>query len=399
MRLPDPATLIAFQVDLERACGHGGAKLSPVPWLKNPPMIFIPLSFAVSLFLAAFLVRLLLQGRESLARNHLFVLLIALYAVQTTLVGLRWGYGMAAVLPLLSLLATAIPPFTYLAFRDLAREDGAGLSLADWPHLLPTAALVVLHLVWRDPIDLLIIAEFLAYGLRLLWLARLGPDGLVAARLDGTLRSHRSLLLSALTLVASAFTDIAVSLDLLWGEGRHSALIVSAATTVILLLLGIAAVVAGAEEGDGETDGDGGELCSPGAPLASRPALSPPMSGEHEAVAASLDRLMAERRLYGDTGLNLGKLARRMGLPARTVSQAVNRVHGMSVSHYVNNFRVAEACRLLAETDMPVTRIVFEAGFMTKSNFNREFLRVTGSSPTAFRTAHRAVASTAQPAL
>ncbi len=354
-------------------------------------MIFIPLSFAVSLFLVAFLLRLLLQGRESLVRNHLFVLLIALYAAQTTLVGLRWGYGMTAVLPLLSLLATAIPPLTYLAFRDLAREEGAGLSLYDWPHLLPTAALVLMHFVWRDPIDLLIIAEFLAYGLWLLWLARLGPDGLVAARLDGTLRSHRSLLLSALTLVASAGTDIAISLDLLWGEGRHSALMVSAATTLILLLLGIAAVVAGAEEGDGEPDGDADdERPNSGAPSPARQPVPQLLSGEHEAVAASLDRLMAERRLYGDPGLNLGKLARRLGLPARTVSQAVNRVHGTSVSQYVNNYRVAEACRLLSTTDMPVTRIVFEAGFMTKSNFNREFLRVTGTSPTAFRAAHRA---------
>lgn len=362
-------------------------------------MIFIPLSFAVSLFLVAFLLRLLLQGRESLVRNHLFVLLIALYAAQTTLVGLRWGYGVTAVLPLLSLLATAIPPLTYLAFRDLAREEGAGLSLGDWPHLLPTAALVLMHFVWRDPIDLLIIAEFLAYGLWLLWLARLGPDGLVAARLDGTLRSHRSLLLSALTLVASACTDIAISLDLLWGEGRHSALMVSAATTLILMLLGIAAVVAGAEEGDGETDGDADdELRRSGTPPATRQLAPQPLTGEHEAVAASLDRLMAERRLYGDAGLNLGKLARRLGLPARTVSQAVNRVHGTSVSQYVNNFRVAEACRLLSATDMPVTRIVFEAGFMTKSNFNREFLRVTGSSPTAFRAAHRATVSAPAPA-
>lgn len=358
-------------------------------------MIFIPLSFAVSLFLVAFLLRLLLQGRESLVRNHLFVVLIALYAAQTTLVGLRWGYSMTAVLPLLSLLATAIPPLTYLAFRDLAREEGAGLSLGDWPHLLPTAALVLMHFVWRDPIDLLIIAEFLAYGLWLLWLARLGPDGLVAARLDGTLRSHRSLLLSALTLVASALTDIAISLDLLWGEGRHSALMVSAATTLILLLLGIAAVVAGAEEGDGEADD---EPRNSAVPSAAPPSVPQPLSGEHEAVAASLDRLMAERRLYGDAGLNLGKLARRLGLPARTVSQAVNRVHGTSVSQYVNNFRVAEACRLLSTTDMPVTRIVFEAGFMTKSNFNREFLRVTGTSPTAFRAAHRATVSAPAPA-
>ncbi|GEO84311.1 AraC family transcriptional regulator [Ciceribacter naphthalenivorans] len=368
-------------------------------------MIFIPLSFAVSLFLVTFLVRLLLRGRESLSRNRLFVALIAVYAVQTMLVGLRWGYGVTAVLPLLSLLASVIPPLSYLAFRDLVREEGGGISPRDWPHLLPTVVLAVLLSVWRDPVDLLIIGEFLAYGLWLLWLARLGPDGLIASRLDGSLRSYRSLQLTGVALVASALTDVGISLDMLLGGGRHSALVVSAATTVILLLLGIAAAVAGAEEGDGEGESQGaGE--GQGADLAEGPesgtalarTLAPPVaapvpqpaSDEHEVVAANLDRLMDERRLYADTSLNLGKLARRMGLPARAVSQAVNRVHRMSVSQYVNNFRVAEACRLLSATDMPVTRVVFEAGFMTKSNFNREFLRVTGLSPTAWREAQAA---------
>lgn len=350
-------------------------------------MIFIPLSFAVSLFLAAFLVRLLLQGRESLARNRFFVLLVGLYAVQTLLVGLRWGYGVIAILPLLSILASLVPPLTYLAFRDLARDTGGGLSLRDWPHLLPTLAICALLLVWRNAIDLLIIAEFLGYGAALAWLARLGTDGLVASRLDGSLRSHRSLVLAALALMSSALTDIAISLDFALGGGRHSATVVSAATTVILFLLGIAAVVAGTEEGAGEGEGEAASPDDGGRIDAARPS----MSGEDEAVAAGLDRLVRERRLYADTNLNLGKLARRMGLPSRAVSQAVNRVHGISVSQYVNNFRVAEACRLLAQTDMPITHIVFEAGFMTKSNFNREFLRVTGTNPTRWR-AERAAA-------
>jgi AraC-like DNA-binding protein len=46
---------------------------------------------------------------------------------------------------------------------------------------------------------------------------------------------------------------------------------------------------------------------------------------------------------------------------------------------------VREACRSLADTDEPITRIMFDAGFQTKSNFNREFLRVTGMSPKAWR--------------
>ncbi len=94
---------------------------------------------------------------------------------------------------------------------------------------------------------------------------------------------------------------------------------------------------------------------------------------------------MTEKRLWSDTELNLARLARRLGAPARAVSEAVNRVHGVSVSHYVNNHRIGEACRLLRDTDLPVTRILFEAGFMTKSNFNREFLRVTGESPSEWR--------------
>ena len=41
-------------------------------------------------------------------------------------------------------------------------------------------------------------------------------------------------------------------------------------------------------------------------------------------------------------------------------------------------------------------QIMFEVGFLTKSNFNREFLRVTGKSPSACR-AERKAAPPAKP--
>jgi AraC-like DNA-binding protein len=94
---------------------------------------------------------------------------------------------------------------------------------------------------------------------------------------------------------------------------------------------------------------------------------------------------MQAKQIYKDVDLNLNRLARRLNLPARSVSGAINRRHGMNVSQYVNTYRVKEACRLLSETDESVTRIIFESGFLTKSNFNREFLRVTGSTPSAWR--------------
>lgn len=109
-----------------------------------------------------------------------------------------------------------------------------------------------------------------------------------------------------------------------------------------------------------------------------------PASEEDARIAIALAAMMVEKQLYKDVDLNLGRLARRLGLPARSVSNAVNRVHGMSVSQYVNNHRVTEACQLLRQSDEPITSIVFEAGFMTKS-ISIEFLRVTGQSPSAWR--------------
>ena len=63
--------------------------------------------------------------------------------------------------------------------------------------------------------------------------------------------------LTGLALIASALTDVAISLDMLWSGGRYSPMVVSAATTLILLLLGIGAVTAGQEEvGEGSGEGE-----------------------------------------------------------------------------------------------------------------------------------------------
>jgi AraC-like DNA-binding protein len=97
---------------------------------------------------------------------------------------------------------------------------------------------------------------------------------------------------------------------------------------------------------------------------------------------------MESREVYRDPELNLNRIARKLGMPARRVSVAVNRIHGISVSQYVNEFRIRAACNQLTGSDLPVTRIMFDSGFISKSNFNREFLRVTGLNPTEYRSRH-----------
>jgi AraC-like DNA-binding protein len=342
-------------------------------------MIFIPLPFVETLFLLTLLSQMQRRSERGIGGHPLFALLLAAYALQSVLIGLRWGYGVVAVLPFQALLATVIATLAFLSFHQLTNETAPFEKPANWLHALPTIGVAVLMIVWPAAVGIAIILVFLGYGAALTRQCLAGQDGLVASRLDGVLGSYRALQVTAAALVMSAIADIVISVDFAWGNGNHAGEVVAVGNVLSLLALGTAASVADA----GSVARD--RIRAPPTAIAAGPAPE-----EIASIAAAVDALMAAKELYKDTELNLGRLARRLNCPARSLSVAVNRVRGMSVSQYVNNFRIAEACRLLAQTDEPVTRIMFDAGFLSKSNFNREFLRVTGTSPTLWRSGHHA---------
>jgi AraC-like DNA-binding protein len=341
-------------------------------------MIFIPLPFVVALLLVILLVQMIRANEADLREHIAFMLLIAAYALQSVLIGIRWGYDVRAMMPVQSVLATLIAPLAWIAFSGLTKERSEHRLARLWPHLLPACLVALLLVFWREPVGPVIILVFLSYGLALLWLALAGPDVLVESRLDGVLRSYRSLWVTALAILASPITDIIISFDMQWTGGAHSGAVIAGGNVLALLLLGGAAAVASEAAAPDEDEEDEPQL-----------QAAPRITSEDSAIAAAVDALMRSKELYKDVDLNLGRIARRLGLPARQVSSAINRIHGSSVSHYVNNQRIDEARRLLATTDEPITRIMFDAGFLSKSNFNREFLRITGLSPKAWRLEHQ----------
>lgn len=335
-------------------------------------MIFVPLPFVVALLLVIVLVQMLRRHEWDLRAVAPISLLIAAYAVQSVLIGLRWGYGLMTFMPVQAVLATSIAGLAWVGFRRLTVEDPPPLLRDGWPHALPAVAVALLLAFWPDPVGPVIMAAFLGYGGALLWLSRGGPDMLVASRLDGSTVSYRSLQVTGLALVGSALTDLLISFDLIANGGARSGAMVAVGNVATLLVLGWVASVAGTAQ-VGEEAGE-----------------APPDRRVTEATDA--DEIVVERvgdlmreGLYKESELNLRRIARRLNLPARRVSQAVNRVCRKSVSQYVNDYRVAEACRLLETTQGSITHAMFEAGFLSKSNFNREFLRVMGESPTIWR--------------
>lgn len=56
-----------------------------------------------------------------------------------------------------------------------------------------------------------------------------------------------------------------------------------------------------------------------------------------------------------------------------------------SLCDFLIEIRIGHACKLLAETEMPVAEICFECGYNSFSNFNKHFRLITGKSPLQYR--------------
>ncbi|MCF7567874.1 AraC family transcriptional regulator [Sabulilitoribacter arenilitoris] len=69
-------------------------------------------------------------------------------------------------------------------------------------------------------------------------------------------------------------------------------------------------------------------------------------------------------------------------------SRVFKRVNRKTFSEYLNEVRVGYACKLLMEEKYNISEICFESGFNNISNFNRQFKKTTGYSPTNYIKRH-----------
>ena len=102
---------------------------------------------------------------------------------------------------------------------------------------------------------------------------------------------------------------------------------------------------------------------------------------ESTALFARAAALLAHKTFYLDPDLNLTRLARQLHVRVKKLSAAINQNIGENVSRLINRYQIEAVCRTLRAGDTLTTQAIFDAGVSTKSNFNAEFLRVSGASP------------------
>lgn len=332
-------------------------------------MLAIPLPFVIALLLAILLIRMLAQGESISGPAAVFTGASILLVI---LVGLRWTVDIQFVRFLQPVAAALLPPIAWICFSDLRQTT----SQRRWLHFIPAALILPLSATWQSwhpPIDFLLPLIYFGYGFALLRRAYAGLDSFERARLSDAPGAQRAALLVGGLLVFSGVIDLMIATDFQINEGSHAAAIVTGANLVTLPILAYAITVIGRSVPEAQAAQD----------TSAGPELITALPDDRPIIDA-IETVMREKQLFRDPDLTLTRLARKLGIPARQISAAVNRL-GRNVSQHVNEYRINEARRLLAQTDLAVTSVMFECGFYTKSNFNREFARVTGMTPSDYR--------------
>lgn len=316
-------------------------------------MLTLPVPMIAALALAALALR---AGARGETPRPLLVLMAAC-AVQAAVVAGRLHYGLSWLSWVQPVLALSLPPLAWAAFVAATRRP---LGLADLWHLAVPGFGLFARIVAPEVLDAAIILAFVAYGVAVLLALRAG-DEVAHARLAAGERPRHLWRWVGWALIASALSDAVILAAAVAGYRDWLGWMVTVMSTGTLVALAV--LVMGEE-----------------AATVAEPEEAPQPTAGDAALVAALEQLMQERRLWLDPDLTLARIARRLGVPAKALSAAVNRVKGENISRVVNGWRVAHAGALLRE-GASVTEAMLASGFATKSNFNREFLRVTGRAP------------------
>ena len=94
-----------------------------------------------------------------------------------------------------------------------------------------------------------------------------------------------------------------------------------------------------------------------------------------------LARFSAAMARHADRSLSIPKLARSLGLSPRTLSLRCSRLLGDSPARLFLRYKIEQARRLLAETEISVKEVSHRFGFSNPYHFSRAYKAVTGFPP------------------
>ena len=103
--------------------------------------------------------------------------------------------------------------------------------------------------------------------------------------------------------------------------------------------------------------------------------------GTVDAIGAALAYIVENFR----SDIRLADLAALLGQSEWACSRFFKKYSGNTFSDYLTTLRIGAACKLLADSETPITDVCFDVGYSNVSNFNRVFRAQRGMTPSAYR--------------
>ena len=98
-----------------------------------------------------------------------------------------------------------------------------------------------------------------------------------------------------------------------------------------------------------------------------------------------VDRLRGASAEGDDDAIDYDALAAEVGMAGSTLRRRFRDATGMALHRFVLSHRVAEARRLLGETDVPIKSIARRLGYRDVYFFSRQFRQLAGVPPALYR--------------
>lgn len=103
-------------------------------------------------------------------------------------------------------------------------------------------------------------------------------------------------------------------------------------------------------------------------------------------ILEKLDRLKLAEDYFLDGQLTMTGLAEKLKVSSHHLSQVLNEELGKSYGEYINELRIEHAQKLLIEaSNLKIEEIAEQSGFNSKSTFNTAFKKLTGQTPSQYR--------------
>lgn len=105
-------------------------------------------------------------------------------------------------------------------------------------------------------------------------------------------------------------------------------------------------------------------------------------------ICRDIDNVMNNVEVISDSGFSVSQLATMVNSNSGYISNVINNVYGKNFKTLLNEHRINEACRRMADTDtygnLTIRAIYEDLGYRSASNFIKAFRAVTSMTPSEY---------------